>query len=78
LIWRAKEKDVSEKRRSSGTGLVTIDFFSAKRSSLLWVFQKILAMKIYIVQNLVEWCARLLLSARVHKQKIVSLPAKKR
>jgi hypothetical protein len=42
------------------------------------VFQKILAMKICIVQNLVEWRARLLLSARVRKQKIVSLPAKKR
>jgi hypothetical protein len=34
-------------------------------------------MKICIVQNLVEWRARLLLIARVSKQKIVSLPAKK-
>ena len=33
-------------------------------------------MKICIVQNLVEWRARLLLSARVRKQKIVSLLAK--
>jgi hypothetical protein len=42
------------------------------------VFQKILAMKICTVQNLVEWRARLLLNARVRKQKIVSLPEKKR
>jgi hypothetical protein len=34
-------------------------------------------MKICIVQNLIEWRARLLLSARVRKQKFISLPAKK-